>query len=87
MQRNIEIYIWLQTFKINDRHYLLCTNKTVRVRNHLNMYKYLKPSKYEQIKLSVFDSNTWNHSIVIWLVSLFNGISTFVGYLMPKPFS
>ena len=22
-----------------------------------------------------------------WLVSLFNGISTFVGYLMPKPFS
>ena len=26
---------------------------------------------------------------VVWfrLVSLFNGISTFVGYLMPKPFS
>ena len=23
----------------------------------------------------------------VWLVSLFNGISTFVGYLMPKPFS
>ena len=22
-----------------------------------------------------------------WLVSLFNGISTFVGYLMPRPFS
>ena len=24
---------------------------------------------------------------VDWLISLFNGISTFVGYLMPKPFS
>ena len=23
--------------------------------------------------------------LVGWLVSLFNGISTFVGYLMPKP--
>ena len=22
-----------------------------------------------------------------WVVSLFNGITTFVGYLMPKPFS
>ena len=33
------------------------------------------------------------HSVIVdtcdWfgLVSLFNGISTFVGYLMPKPFS
>ena len=28
-------------------------------------------------------------TMLIWfgLVSLFNGISTFVGYLMPKPFS
>ena len=24
---------------------------------------------------------------LVWLVSLFNGISTFVGYLMPNPFS
>ena len=24
---------------------------------------------------------------LVWLVSLFNDISTFVGYLMPKPFS
>ena len=23
----------------------------------------------------------------VWMVWLFNGISTFVGYLMPKPFS
>ena len=28
-----------------------------------------------------------NHIIKIGLVSLFNGISTFVCYLMPKPFS
>ena len=26
-------------------------------------------------------------SALVWLVSLFNGISTIVGYLMPKPFS
>ena len=25
--------------------------------------------------------------MMVWLVSLFNGISTFTGYLMPKPFS
>ena len=32
--------------------------------------------------------NTWNfRDIWFSLVSLFNGISTFVGYLMPKPFS
>ena len=29
----------------------------------------------------------YNISKSIGLVSLFNGISTFVGYLMPKPFS
>ena len=28
-----------------------------------------------------------NHIIRSGLVSLFNGISTFAGYLMPKPFS
>ena len=34
---------------------------------------------------STFDYN-WNH-LRFGLVSLFNGISTFVGYLMPKSFS
>ena len=28
-----------------------------------------------------------NRNTIIGLVSLFNGISTIVGYLMPKPFS
>ena len=36
------------------------------------------------------DKNTWNHvilnRIIIGLISLFNDISTFVGYLMPKLF-
>ena len=34
--------------------------------------------------------DTWMESftkIILGLVSLFNGISTFVGYLMPKQFS
>ena len=39
----------------------------------------------------VLQRHTWNHLILckqmIGLVSLFNGISTFVGYLMPKLFS
>ena len=30
---------------------------------------------------------TGSYIFMIGLVSLFNGISTFVGYLMPKPFS
>ena len=28
-----------------------------------------------------------HHYLLVGLVSLFNGISTFLGYLMPKPFS
>ena len=32
----------------------------------------------------IHDENMW---LVGWLISLFNGISTFVGYLMPKLFS
>ena len=31
--------------------------------------------------------NTQHYKVKFGLVSLFNGISTFVGYLMPKPFS
>ena len=42
------------------------------------------------IVVIVYYFQIWNQkepSIIISLISLFNDISTFVGYLMPKPFS
>ena len=45
---------------------------------------YLKPYKWVETN-DLLDRNDY----LVWfgLVSLFYGISTFVGYLMPKPFS
>ena len=34
----------------------------------------------------LFAIELFDHLTMFGLVSLFNGISTFVGYLMPKPF-
>ena len=42
--------------------------------------------KYNINYIGYFGANL-NQLDFNWLVSLFNGISAFVGYLMPKPFS
>ena len=64
--------------------------------NHITEYKLLvlDNNTWNYIipyKLLVLDKNAWNHIIfcLVWfgLVPFLNDISTFVGYLMPKPFS
>ena len=44
----------------------------------------LKMSTKHEFKLEMFVAVNW---MVGWLVSLFNGLSTFVGYLRPELFS
>ena len=46
----------------------------------------IKGSNGYVVKLFVWDRYTWNNVIVSTLVSPFKGISTFVGYLLLKPF-
>ena len=50
--------------------------------------------KETKLSLKIFKLNIFNVTVnfrfgLVWfgLVSFFNGISTFVGHLMPKPFS
>ena len=52
-----------------------------------NIMKDIREVERILIKLLHNSVSKWPVPYLFGLVSLFNGISTFVGYLMPKPFS
>ena len=60
----------------------LALNNLQKLRGHKTQQTNQKPSRNDMFFLVPWFGLVW-----FGLVSLFNGISTFVGYLMPKVFS
>ena len=63
----------------------------MNIKNSLQKKEQKLKSKYEylhNLRLLIWNGITYFiRAVQAGLVSLFNGISTFGGYLMPKPFS
>ena len=76
------LWISFNSWSISSRIRIRCTFNFMAFKPD-KLWTHHLPRYYEPQPLNI---TAWTAS-VIGLVSLLNGISTFVGYLMPKPFS
>ena len=79
--KNIKI-ILIMFFYVRGRGMGIIHCKFLPLGQMINQQGY--PAVFALLRAQEEMSCGWTNS---WLISLFNGISTFVGYLMPKPFS
>ena len=81
MANVLDCEIVVSGFELQSYHYVHFQTSTIRKgTNTLITTKNLSVSKYKMTeKVTVIDLKAFR------FLSLFNGISTFVGYLMPKP--